>query len=153
MSLKWLVTLSVFLVIGNHGDAQDVRVKLCGREFIRMVVTSCGSSRLRRSTPLSRLLQLVNCLFLVDKIVAGLSSGQVVNLMRLQTFEDIQQLDDGSSETGTENGSAVKITEGSGMAPDDGQSANVSIRTVRDVGPAGVCCRSGCTMSELVQYC
>ncbi|XP_037403619.1 insulin-like 3 (Leydig cell) isoform X1 [Pygocentrus nattereri] len=150
MSLKWLVTLSVFLVIGNHGDAQDVRVKLCGREFIRMVVTSCGSSRLRRST-----LDINHTHFSthVDKIVAGLSSGQVVNLMRLQTFEDIQQLDDGSSETGTENGSAVKITEGSGMAPDDGQSANVSIRTVRDVGPAGVCCRSGCTMSELVQYC
>lgn len=25
--------------------------------------------------------------------------------------------------------------------------------TQHDVGPAGVCCRSGCTMSELVQYC
>ncbi|KAL7850817.1 hypothetical protein AOLI_G00211730 [Acnodon oligacanthus] len=150
MSLKWLVTLSVFLVVGNHGDAQDVRVKLCGREFIRMVVTSCGSSRLRRSA-----LDVNHTHFStrVGKTVAGLSRGEVVNLMRLQTFEDIQQLDGGSSEPGMESGSAVKTTERSAMAPDDSQSANVSSRTARDVGPAGVCCRSGCTMSELVQYC
>ncbi len=32
-------------------EGQDVRVKLCGREFIRMVVTSCGSSRLKRNAP------------------------------------------------------------------------------------------------------
>lgn len=28
-----------------------------------------------------------------------------------------------------------------------------SSRLKRDVGPAGVCCRSGCTKTELVQYC
>lgn len=28
-----------------------------------------------------------------------------------------------------------------------------SSRLQRDVGPAGVCCRSGCTKTELVQYC
>ncbi|XP_036411961.1 insulin-like 3 (Leydig cell) [Colossoma macropomum] len=150
MSLKWLVTLSVFLVIGNHGDAQDVRVKLCGREFIRMVVTSCGSSRLRRSA-----LDINHTHFSTHtgQIVDGLSSGQLAKLMRLQTFEDVQRLDVGSSERGMENRSAGKTTEWSRTASDGGHSARVSSRMVRDVGPAGVCCRSGCTMSELIQYC
>lgn len=33
------------------------------------------------------------------------------------------------------------------------QDLSMSTRTRRDVGPAGVCCTSGCTMSELIQYC
>ncbi len=33
------------------------------------------------------------------------------------------------------------------------QDLSMSSRTRRDVGPAGVCCTSGCTMSELIQYC
>ncbi|KAJ8373304.1 hypothetical protein AAFF_G00266600 [Aldrovandia affinis] len=42
----------VLLALGHQGArGQDARVKLCGREFIRMVVSSCGSSRLRRSEP------------------------------------------------------------------------------------------------------
>lgn len=35
----------------SKSESQDIRVKLCGREFIRMVVTSCGSSRLKRNAP------------------------------------------------------------------------------------------------------
>uniref|UniRef100_A0A3B1JTS0 Insulin-like 3 n=1 Tax=Astyanax mexicanus TaxID=7994 RepID=A0A3B1JTS0_ASTMX len=93
MNLKVLVTLAVVLMVGDgESGGDETRLKLCGREFIRMVVTSCGSSRLRR-----------------------------------QMFGE----DDGSS---VENRTA-------------------GTRTPRNAGPAGVCCRSGCTMSELVQYC
>lgn len=42
----------VLLIAENEGiSGKDARVKLCGREFIRMVVTLCGSSRLRRHAP------------------------------------------------------------------------------------------------------
>uniref|UniRef100_A0A4W5K4Z3 Insulin-like 3 n=1 Tax=Hucho hucho TaxID=62062 RepID=A0A4W5K4Z3_9TELE len=80
---------------GTQG--QDARVKLCGREFIRMVVTSCGSSR-PWTTPQDQ-------------------------------FRDDQQ----STESVTED-----------------QQNHLGFP---NVGPAGVCCRSGCNMSELLQYC
>lgn len=52
MNIKWIITLTVLFIAENDGIAgKDVRVKLCGREFIRMVVTLCGSSRLRRYAP------------------------------------------------------------------------------------------------------
>lgn len=52
MNIKWIVTLTILLITENDGvSGKDVRVKLCGREFIRMVVTLCGSSRLRRYAP------------------------------------------------------------------------------------------------------
>ncbi|KAG9278894.1 insulin-like 3 (Leydig cell) [Astyanax mexicanus] len=102
MNLKVLVTLAVVLMVGDgESGGDETRLKLCGREFIRMVVTSCGSSRLRRSAP-------------------------EPNTIRQMFGED-----DGSS---VENRTA-------------------GTRTPRNAGPAGVCCRSGCTMSELVQYC
>lgn len=52
MNIKWIIALTVMVISENKGiSGKDVRVKLCGREFIRMVVTLCGSSRLRRYAP------------------------------------------------------------------------------------------------------
>ncbi|KAI4889885.1 hypothetical protein NFI96_029464 [Prochilodus magdalenae] len=152
MSLKWLVTLSVFLIVGDRSNGQDVRVKLCGREFIRMVVTSCGSSRLRRSAlDINHTHYSIPSMSLfTGQIMDDFSSGQ---LARVQIVEDEQWPDDVSLDKETENGSAGKTTEQSRTVPNAGQPVSVSSRAVRDVGPAGVCCRSGCTMSELVQYC
>ncbi|XP_072528149.1 insulin-like 3 (Leydig cell) [Salminus brasiliensis] len=122
MNMKWLVILSVFLVVGGESpDGEDTRLKLCGREFIRMVVTSCGSSRLRRSV-------------LDFNHLKQISIGQI-----LSTADD-RRPGESSTERGAENRTAETNTR-------------QSSRTPRNVGPAGVCCRSGCTMSELVQYC
>lgn len=50
MNIKWFASLALLsLLETSKTESQDVRVKLCGREFIRMVVTSCGSSRLKRN--------------------------------------------------------------------------------------------------------
>lgn len=52
MNIKWIITITVLVIAENDGiSGKDVRVKLCGREFIRMVVTLCGSSRQRRYAP------------------------------------------------------------------------------------------------------
>lgn len=52
MNMKWFASLAfIILLETSKTEGQDVRVKLCGREFIRMVVTSCGSSRLKRNAP------------------------------------------------------------------------------------------------------
>lgn len=48
--MKWFALLALLIILEtSKTESQDVRVKLCGREFIRMVVTSCGSSRLKRN--------------------------------------------------------------------------------------------------------
>ncbi|KAM4727696.1 insulin-like 3 (Leydig cell) [Anableps anableps] len=54
---RWLLSLLVVLlapVCLAHG--QD-RIKMCGRELIRLAVSSCGNSRLRRSIPDTELSQ------------------------------------------------------------------------------------------------
>ncbi|XP_014893681.1 insulin-like 3 (Leydig cell) [Poecilia latipinna] len=46
---RWLLGLLVVLLAAAQlGQAQD-RIKMCGRELIRLAVSSCGNSRLRRS--------------------------------------------------------------------------------------------------------
>lgn len=46
---KFLLPLMLVLVAAECVvDAQE-RIKMCGRELIRLAVSSCGSSRLRRS--------------------------------------------------------------------------------------------------------
>ncbi|TSK13573.1 A-kinase anchor protein 13 [Bagarius yarrelli] len=52
MNMKWIITFTLLIIAENGGIlGKDARLKLCGREFIRMVVTLCGSSRLRRYVP------------------------------------------------------------------------------------------------------
>ncbi|XP_043988917.1 insulin-like 3 (Leydig cell) [Gambusia affinis] len=46
---RWLLGLLVVLLAAARlAQAQD-RIKMCGRELIRLAVSSCGNSRLRRS--------------------------------------------------------------------------------------------------------
>ncbi|XP_045549721.1 insulin-like 3 (Leydig cell) [Salmo salar] len=159
MDAKCLVSLVVVLMVGVYGThGQDARVKLCGREFIRMVVTSCGSSRLKRSTPELGQHPVNHHRVILD----WLNSNQFANLRTSETGEDVvtQQDDQDSTESMTED---QQTHPGFPSTPPQVQvdmepstvplGYTVSSRTRRDVGPAGVCCRSGCTMSELVQYC
>ena len=48
---KCLLSLMVVLVAAVCVVQTQERIKICGRELIRLVVSSCGNSRLRRSIP------------------------------------------------------------------------------------------------------
>uniref|UniRef100_A0AAY4AIP4 Insulin-like 3 n=1 Tax=Denticeps clupeoides TaxID=299321 RepID=A0AAY4AIP4_9TELE len=132
MSAKWFLPLLAFVVVGIYEvQGQDVRLKLCGRDFVRMVISSCGSSRLKR------------------ELLDWLSNERFASL----TDRDVQQHHDEekvSSKTST--GSNMGFRTAATVA-EDREDLGLSIRRRRDAGPAGVCCRSGCTLSELVQYC
>uniref|UniRef100_A0A3B5LNI8 Insulin-like domain-containing protein n=1 Tax=Xiphophorus couchianus TaxID=32473 RepID=A0A3B5LNI8_9TELE len=53
---RWLLGLLVVLLVAARlAQAQD-RIKMCGRELIRLAVSSCGNSRLRRNDPLEKYL-------------------------------------------------------------------------------------------------
>ncbi|CAB1317737.1 unnamed protein product [Coregonus sp. 'balchen'] len=138
MDAKCLVSLMVVPMVAVYGtQGQDTRVKLCGREFIRMVVTSWA-------------------------ILNWLNSDQFANLKTTETGRDVvrQRDDQESTESVTEDQqnhpgfpSTPPQVKGEMEPSTIPLGYTVSTRTRRDVGPAGVCCRSGCNMSELVQYC
>ncbi|XP_060939694.1 insulin-like 3 (Leydig cell) [Limanda limanda] len=46
---KFLVSLLVVLVAAECAVHAQERIKMCGRELIRLAVSTCGNSRLRRS--------------------------------------------------------------------------------------------------------
>lgn len=48
---KCLVSLMVVLVAAVCVAHAQERIRMCGRELIRLAVSSCGNSRLRRSIP------------------------------------------------------------------------------------------------------
>ncbi|XP_061098808.1 insulin-like 3 (Leydig cell) [Conger conger] len=140
------VVLSVLLTVGLQGaHCQDVRVKLCGREFIRMVVTSCGSTRLRRSAALS--------------VHPHGNQPHPDHPHGNQPHPDHPHGNQPHPDPNVFAGeSPLQVDH---LPTDDPTSSRSEVaggvselyRTRRSPGPAGLCCRSGCTMSELVQYC
>ncbi|TRY66296.1 hypothetical protein DNTS_008057 [Danionella cerebrum] len=142
MHMKWFSFVAVVLLLeAPRAESADTRVKLCGREFIRMVVTSCGSSRLRRDVPQADL--------------------QFQPHWTLQNWLDRNGLvyQRGPLAVEGEHWPEQDAPKSLSMEPQlseystTPQDLSTSSRTRRDVGPAGICCTSGCTMSELIQYC
>ncbi|XP_056091419.1 insulin-like 3 (Leydig cell) [Rhinichthys klamathensis goyatoka] len=148
MNIKWFASLALLsLLETSKTESQDVRVKLCGREFIRMVVTSCGSSRLKRNVLDSDLHFANHHSNLQNWLDRDLFAHQKGTL----TAEDEQ-----SPESVTEHPAPDQHTSPPAELPEHSttvQDRSMSTRTRRDIGPAGVCCTSGCTLSELIQYC
>uniref|UniRef100_A0A672SCL3 Insulin-like 3 n=1 Tax=Sinocyclocheilus grahami TaxID=75366 RepID=A0A672SCL3_SINGR len=155
MNMKWFASLAFLILLEtSKTEGQDARVKLCGREFIRMVVTSCGSSRLKRNAPDSDLhFANPHSRFAFFRHAC---SYQFINLLFFLTAEDKQWREHDSPESVTERPAHHQHTSPPAELLEHSttvQDLSMSSRTRRDVGPAGVCCTSGCTMSELIQYC
>ncbi|XP_059419707.1 relaxin-3-like [Carassius carassius] len=153
MNMKGFASLAFLILLEiSKTESQDVRVKLCGREFIRMVVTSCGSSRLKRNSPDSDL-HFAN----PHRNLQNWLNRDLVAQKGTLTAEEEQWREHESPESMAEHlvlhqqhiSPPAEHLEHSSTV----QDLSMSSRTRRDVGPAGVCCTSGCTMSELIQYC
>ncbi|XP_063076403.1 insulin-like 3 (Leydig cell) [Engraulis encrasicolus] len=162
MIAKLSTLLVVCLIVGDSVvKAQDGRLKLCGREFIRMVISSCGSS-----SPSRHVRE-------VDQAHRGLYSGLLGHVSSEQFLitgsgeVQQQQVPEWTSEhrpsaaASSEPEAASGEPQGSWAQPEDAREAEAeaeaeesrAFHRVRREGPAGLCCRSGCTMSELVQFC
>ncbi|KAI5608150.1 hypothetical protein C0J50_9643, partial [Silurus asotus] len=175
---KWIITLMVLIITENNGiSGKEVRVKLCGREFIRMVVTLCGSSRLRRFAPelipVSISPQGGSLLFILFNTVSLVSNVNSLNLIFSfisetqyisDLFPDLTSLKSSSEDQNINDSLEKHLNSSSSLSLSSSSSSSSflkitqfsehsSLRLQRDVGPAGVCCRSGCTKTELVQYC
>lgn len=162
-SVKCLVVLLVVLeAAGCTTDTQE-RIKMCGRDLIRLAVSSCGNSRLRRSVPdvkegrrkstyqFTRCIYGFFCSFFNNCTWFKLKKSLILNPKCLSASSVDQ-------ETSRE---ALWTTRPTPVPADDGEGISlvprwhpVSPRLRRTAGKiSDICCEKGCSMKELIQFC
>uniref|UniRef100_A0A672J1E4 Insulin-like 3 n=1 Tax=Salarias fasciatus TaxID=181472 RepID=A0A672J1E4_SALFA len=119
-----LCLMAAALAAASVVHAQD-RIKMCGRELIRLAVSSCGNSRLRRSVP---------------------DSWAVTELD--------QHRDRGSAAEEHQASEAPQFNGGKDVRSPAPHWYPVSFRVRRAVGKiSDICCEKGCSLKELIQFC
>ncbi|XP_030608701.1 insulin-like 3 (Leydig cell) [Archocentrus centrarchus] len=123
--LASLVAVLVAAVCVAH--AQE-RIKMCGRELIRLTVSSCGSSRIRRS-------------------IQDLGLGQTQYAPRWAQFS--------STEEYPASEAVHTASRADGEKDIISLAAHLlSSRIRRAAGKiSDICCEKGCSMKELIQFC
>uniref|UniRef100_A0A665TVG6 Insulin-like 3 n=1 Tax=Echeneis naucrates TaxID=173247 RepID=A0A665TVG6_ECHNA len=142
---KCLLSAMVVLVAAaSLVDAQE-RIKICGRELIRLAVSSCGNSRLRRSIPYEEPGQ---------HQLTPLFTHSILSVCFLCFFT-------GSHDVSTEEFRSTQ-TEHITSEPKEREDvfslashwSPLSSRIRRAAGKiSDVCCEKGCSLRELIQFC
>uniref|UniRef100_A0A3Q1F9J2 Insulin-like 3 n=1 Tax=Acanthochromis polyacanthus TaxID=80966 RepID=A0A3Q1F9J2_9TELE len=142
---KCLVSLMVLLVAAVAVVGAQERIKMCGRELIRLAVSSCGNSRLRRSIPDIDLSRHPDVTFRCDVLSESqmhylLTGDQHASMEEQQALETAQILPQSDGEKDVAS-----------LAP---HWFPVSSRIRRASGKiSDICCERGCSMKELIQFC
>ncbi|XP_038575325.1 insulin-like 3 (Leydig cell) [Micropterus salmoides] len=127
---KCLVSLMVVLVAAVCVVHTQERIKMCGRELIRLAVSSCGNSRLRRSIP-------------------------DVELGQHRYISHWEQDASTEEHLATETVHTAPESDGKkdvfSLAP---HWYSQSSRIRRAAGKiSDICCEKGCSIKELIQFC
>uniref|UniRef100_A0A0F8CD03 Insulin n=1 Tax=Larimichthys crocea TaxID=215358 RepID=A0A0F8CD03_LARCR len=126
---KCLVSLMVVLVAAVCVAHAQERIRMCGRELIRLAVSSCGNSRLRRSIPDIEL------------------QHQYTSHWDLDTSTEEQQATEAVHVAPESDGKNDVFSLAPHWYP-------VSTRIRRAAGKiSDICCEKGCSMKELIQFC
>ncbi|KAM8962374.1 insulin-like 3 [Pelodytes ibericus] len=130
-------------------ERDELGMKLCGREFIRTVVMSCGGSRWKRYSPepgqervnpYRDILDWLNRDFMDDPERQNSVYGEGA---RDPPSTGLRQRDP-----------TMEQLRSSLYDPHAGEEQEeVSLRMKRSAGPAGSCCQRGCTKTELMKFC
>ncbi|KAM6989291.1 insulin-like 3 (Leydig cell) [Tautogolabrus adspersus] len=128
---KCLVSLMLMLVAAGCVVHAQERIKMCGRELIRLAVSSCGNSRLRRS--------------LLD---VELEQNQYSSFWDKDASAEEHQ----ATETiPTSAESEVREKAVFSLAPHWYPLSSRIRRTAVKI--SDICCEKGCSMKELIQFC
>ncbi|XP_076600188.1 insulin-like 3 (Leydig cell) [Chaetodon auriga] len=125
---KSLLSLMVVLVAAVCVAHAQERIKMCGRELIRLAVSSCGNSRLRRS--------------ILDT--------------QLEQHRHTSHWEQDTSKEHQATEAVLGAPESDGerdvfLAP---HWYPLSSRIRRAAGKiSDICCEKGCSMKELIQFC
>ncbi|XP_069508993.1 relaxin-3 [Ambystoma mexicanum] len=155
--LKLLLVAALWVLAADTGVHAEVRsapygVKLCGREFIRAVIFTCGGSRWRRSgSTLTDLLEGLGGPGAADS-EEGLSID-----WNMAAFSNKDLADYGSLPAWREllAGQARQSQGAGGVSVEGLGSLRPSERRGRDVvvGLSNTCCKWGCSKSEISSLC
>ncbi|KAI9541956.1 hypothetical protein NQZ68_025090 [Dissostichus eleginoides] len=127
-SAKCLVSLMVVLVAALCVVHAEERIQLCGRDLIRLAVSHCGNSRLRRS-------------------ISYVHLGQHQNTWDQDASAEEHQATETVHTSPESNGEKDVFT----LAP---HLYRLSPRVRRAVAKiSDICCEKGCSMRELIQFC
>ncbi|KAM9330634.1 insulin-like 3 [Gastrophryne carolinensis] len=132
-------------------EVSDVGIRLCGREFIRTLVMSCGGSRWKRYSPEPGQ-ERVN------------PYREFLDWLNRAPSEDQERLNSLYGE-----GHRAPNPPYPGLQKDDPtldqlqgalynplmaeEQQGVSLRMKRSAGPALSCCQRGCTKNEIMKFC
>ncbi|XP_071396419.1 insulin-like 3 (Leydig cell) [Centroberyx affinis] len=128
---KCVVSLMVVLVAGVCAVHAQDRIKICGRELIRLAVSSCGNSRLRRSIPDLELDQHHD------------------NSLREQGFstEEHQVTSEILGSPAPSDGESTDFFLAPHWFPQSSRVRRAAGRL------SDICCEKGCSVKELIQFC
>lgn len=139
--------LAVFLIVAGAQPMEDPTygVKLCGREFIRAVIFTCGGSRWRRSLRSTNEDPFSSH---QEESPEGLNHGFVVDSL-LQKNNDVSFVSRDDQERVFSRPSRSFITE------EILEALRKADRKGRDVvvGLSNACCKWGCSKSEISSLC
>ncbi|KAA8587699.1 insulin-like 3 (Leydig cell) [Etheostoma spectabile] len=125
-----LVPLMVVLVAAVGEARAQERIKMCGRDLIRLAVTSCGNSRVRRS--------------ILD---ADLAQRQHASHWDQDAFTEEPQATEAAPIAPESDGDKGVFS----LTP---HWYTLLSRVRRDAGKiSDICCEKGCSMKELIQFC
>uniref|UniRef100_A0AAQ4RN85 Insulin n=1 Tax=Gasterosteus aculeatus aculeatus TaxID=481459 RepID=A0AAQ4RN85_GASAC len=143
MSAKGLVSLVVVLVTAVCVVHAQERIQMCGRELIRLAVSSCGNSRLRRSIPdLEPGQHQYTPRYLLPWINSCLNPRCLFTGYEYPSEEELQTT------------AVVQNPLQTAPEKDVFSLYPLSPRVRRAVGKiSDICCEKGCSMKELIQFC
>ncbi|XP_056374108.1 relaxin-3-like [Hyla sarda] len=132
-------------------EVADGGIRLCGRDFIRTVVMSCGGSRWKRYSPEPGQERLNPYHDFLD-------------WLNRDTFEDPDRLNSVYGDTHRaantpysslqKNDPTLEQLQGALYDPiANEEQQGVGLRMKRSAGPALSCCQRGCTKTELMKFC
>uniref|UniRef100_A0A8C5KSN8 Relaxin-3 n=1 Tax=Jaculus jaculus TaxID=51337 RepID=A0A8C5KSN8_JACJA len=133
---RLLLLLLTLCVLSRELQARPFAVKLCGREFIRAVIFTCGGSRWRRAEALPR--QDAEDTFSEANMEADSLAGEVD-----ETLSSSEWL------------ALTRSLQAFYGAPRSWQSPAGVLRDSRDVltGLSTNCCKWGCSRSDISSLC
>ncbi|XP_008408891.1 relaxin-3b [Poecilia reticulata] len=141
-----LLTLGLFLVFVHLAQCTDGHssfygVKLCGREFIRAVIFTCGGSRWKRSTEDS-----------------GLIGEEILDPWRANLVPQLSEQDPANSQALKDqvmNAVGFSRSARSPLSEELLEALRGAGRKGREVefGLSNACCKWGCSKSEISSLC
>ncbi|XP_041061477.1 relaxin-3-like [Carcharodon carcharias] len=146
------------LLLGVRSQPTESATRLCGRDFVRAVIISCGGSRWKRYSPEEN----DERSSLYSALLDSLDESPLRSLTEEPETEEVEDTEPetpvGESETSLSHLEGHRTSAGSSEDSNEEQGRRLSLeekssRSKRSAGLGKTCCKRGCTRSEIIKLC